>query len=205
MSSAPTPPAEPYAALQRALADMSNPGAETVADMGTYKIRYTTLAALLDHVRPILAAHGLGVSQYVGGVPGAVTVRTVFVHERGLIDGDTLTMDAGRGPQAAGSAISYARRYSLAAACGIASDVDDDAKTAQQSATAPLASEGQIRTLAIRMANAGIDDRDARLAWVNAHLDREVASSKELTTAEAGRLLKLLPDNPPPDVRFDPS
>jgi len=152
---------------------------------------------LLDHVRPVLAKHGLGVCQYVGGVPGAVTVRTVFVHDAGIIDGDTLTMDAGRGPQAAGSAISYARRYSLAAACGIASDVDDDGKTAQQSATAPLASEGQIRQLAIRMANAGIDDRDTRLAWVNGQLDREVASSKELTTAEAGRLLKLLPDGNP--------
>lgn len=165
--------------------------------MGTFRVRYTTLAALLDHVRPVLARHDLGVLQWVGGTAGAVTVRTVFVHASGLVEGDLLMMDAGRGAQAAGSAISYARRYSLAAACGIASDVDDDGKAAHASATAPLASQAQVSALGRRMNERGITDRDERLAWVNERLDREVASSKELTTREAGELLKLLAQDQP--------
>jgi hypothetical protein len=56
-----------------------------------------------------------------------VTVETVFVHESGeMLECGKLHVPAAKhDPQGYGSALTYARRYSLMAACGIAPEDDD--------------------------------------------------------------------------------
>jgi hypothetical protein len=65
-----------------------------------------------------------------------VIVQTVFLHESGeQIDAGMLHVPAGkRDPQGYGSALTYARRYSLMAACGIAPEDDDGNATKKQKA-----------------------------------------------------------------------
>jgi hypothetical protein len=100
--------------------------------------RYTTLATIVEATAAVLAKHGLAVVQEVSTGELGVTVETWLVHESGATMMFTplplpLTQHT---PQAVGSAITYGRRYSLAAICGLASDDDDGqaAETAQMRA-----------------------------------------------------------------------
>jgi hypothetical protein len=98
-----------------------------------FKNRYVDLAGCLEAVNDALLAHGIAVYQETFDVQDGVTVETCFLHE----SGETLRMGklhvpaAKHDPQGYGSALTYARRYSLMAACGIAAE-DDDGNAASQ-------------------------------------------------------------------------
>lgn len=93
-----------------------------------FKNRYTTLEDLVDAVTPVLQKHGLAVSQFPTG-DGCLT--TYLMHASGqYVSHETKMFLAKTDPQGLGSAITYARRNSLAAVLGIAADVDDDAEKA---------------------------------------------------------------------------
>lgn len=99
---------------------------------GEYSYTYADLGDSLDLIRPVLARHKLAVLQPVETLDGRHGVSTVILHESGeqMVFGP-LFMPAGDGTaQAIGSAITYARRYSLLAALGLATE-DDDAAAAQ--------------------------------------------------------------------------
>ena len=105
-------------ALALALPKIANPGKDGKSHHG----KYATLAAILDHVRPVLAEHGLAVMQPIE----AEGVRTMIVHESGgVYDAGTYPVGQFPNPQAQGSAISYARRYGLMSVLGIAGTEDD--------------------------------------------------------------------------------
>lgn len=92
-----------------------------------FKSRYADLAACVEAVVDSLNDNGIALIQQTHECEDGVTVETVFVHESGE------TFSAGRlhvpaakqDPQGYGSALTYARRYSLMAACGIAPEDDD--------------------------------------------------------------------------------
>lgn len=121
-----------HAAYVSAFAELSNPTKDRTADAGHYSYRYADLATILDHVRPVLAKHELALSQNVTTADdGRLEVWTYLHHS----SGDVLTFGplSGRASaswQDTGSAITYARRYALGAALGIAPEDDDDAATA---------------------------------------------------------------------------
>lgn len=104
-------------------------------DTGKYQYVYADLASFIEAVRKPLSEHGLAITQLVSPTAenGAVTVETVLLHESGqwLSTAVTLVI-AGGGPQALGSAISYARRYGLSGILGIAAEEDDDGGKAQE-------------------------------------------------------------------------
>ena len=100
--------------------------------------RYADLASVREAVSGPLAAHGLAVIQTVvprdpvaAGVPNCLgALRTMLVHSSGQwVAGEQPIAGDWANPQKIGSAITYARRYGLAAICGIAQD-DDDANVA---------------------------------------------------------------------------
>jgi hypothetical protein len=104
--------------------------------------KYATLAAIVEAVAPALHKAGLAVVQLVTG-PGRV--KTVLCHTSGQYISAEVELPPVKGdPQAAGSAITYARRYALPAILGIATDEDDDGNAAsagkqeQQRAAAPV-------------------------------------------------------------------
>ena len=99
-----------------------------------FKSRYADLAACIEAVIDGLHAHGLALIQRTHASETGVTVETVFIHESGAeMSGGELHVPAIKSdPQGYGSALTYARRYSLCAACGIAPE-DDDGNAASKS------------------------------------------------------------------------
>lgn len=102
----------------------------------SYKFSYTTLDALIEHVRAPLTENGLWFVQTTDAkdTAGNFVLRTVLLHESGeWISGEIPMLDPGNNQQL-GSALTYQRRYALAGILGIASDSDDDANGADGNA-----------------------------------------------------------------------
>jgi hypothetical protein len=100
-----------------------------------YRSRYADLSACIEAVIDALNNNGIYLMQLTEEHDGGVKVSTVFIHESGeQLSGGSLFMPATKhDAQGFGSALSYARRYSLMAACGIAPE-DDDGNHATKSA-----------------------------------------------------------------------
>lgn len=92
-----------------------------------FKSRYADLAACVEAVIDGLNANGIALMQNTHECEDGVTVETMFIHESGqMISAGKLHVPAAKqDPQGYGSALTYARRYSLMAACGIAPEDDD--------------------------------------------------------------------------------
>lgn len=93
--------------------------------------KYADLAACIEAVVDALNDNGIALTQTCHESPDGVIVETTLVHESGESwSGGRLFVPAERrDPQKFGSALTYARRYSLSATCGIAPE-DDDANAA---------------------------------------------------------------------------
>jgi hypothetical protein len=97
-----------------------------------FKNKYADLTAVRHAVQATLAENNLAVTQLVDSAEGRPVVVTTLLHSSGQYIATTtpILMDK-NSMQALGSGITYARRYALAAICGIASDEDDDAEAAE--------------------------------------------------------------------------
>lgn len=97
------------------------------------KNRYADIAAVYEAIRETLPKHGLSVSQIIMPHESKARVRTLLMHKSGqwLASECLMPLDRNGGPQGMGSAITYARRYSLSAIVGVVSEDDDDAEAAQ--------------------------------------------------------------------------
>lgn len=90
-----------------------------------FKSSYADLASVWDVCRQVLPKHGLAVSQTMEPGEG-VQVRTTLMHKSGQwISGVIALPPVKNDPQAYGSAVTYGRRYSLAAIVGVIADDDD--------------------------------------------------------------------------------
>jgi hypothetical protein len=106
-----------------------------------FKSRYADLAAIRDAVMPALAKNQIAVFQGTGiGVESQrLCLSTRLVHSSGQwVEINYPLLDDPTKPQIMGSALTYARRYSLAAICGIAAEEDDDANAAQSNGNGKL-------------------------------------------------------------------
>lgn len=115
------------AALAKAQASIANAGKD-----GTnphFKHGYATLKAVWEVCKAPLTDHGLSVVQSPENVPEtqSVQVTTTLLHKSGQWIQSSITMPVKKWDcQGIGSAITYARRYALAAMVGVAPDGDDD-------------------------------------------------------------------------------
>lgn len=102
-----------------------------------FKSRYADLAACVEAVIDALNGNGIALLQQTSECADGVIVETMFLHESGeSISCGKLHVPASKqDPQGYGSALTYARRYSLMAACGIAPE-DDDGNAASRRPTA---------------------------------------------------------------------
>lgn len=111
------------------------------------KSKYVTLDGLINAVRPVLSKFGLSFIQCPKVTGDTVTVFTTLFHSSGEYLGDDgLTLKPENlTPQGVGSAITYARRYSLGAILGIGWDNDDDGESgrARSELWAMILDEGQ--------------------------------------------------------------
>lgn len=92
-----------------------------------FRSRYADLSACVEAVIEGLNGAGIALIQRTSEDTTGVTVETVFIHESGeMLECGKLHVPAAKqDPQGYGSALTYARRYSLMAACGIAPEDDD--------------------------------------------------------------------------------
>tara|TARA_R110000744_G_scaffold3536_2_gene13382 strand:- start:237 stop:788 length:552 start_codon:yes stop_codon:yes gene_type:complete len=115
-------------ALNKAQAEMS--GAKKKATNPFFKSKYSDMNAVVDAVRIPFCDNGLSYSQFPIFNDKCVGVETILMHSSGEWMSSILMLPMTKqDPQAAGSAITYARRYSLQAIAGIPSE-DDDGNTA---------------------------------------------------------------------------
>ena len=105
-----------------------------------FKSRYVGLDGCIEAVLDALNNNGIGLLQPTHECADGVTVETLFIHTSGeSMSGGKLHVPASKNDaQGYGSALTYARRYSLMAACGIAPE-DDDANAACRPVAKPVA------------------------------------------------------------------
>ncbi len=182
-------------------------------DAESHHGKYADLAGTLESIRDVVYEHGFAVMQPTsGGGGGQVQVTTILLHKSGERMRDTLSMPTGgNGAQGVGSAISYARRYALAAMLSLAAE-DDDGKAASQApprqqraqtgtrARTPqaqtetasdhpdAASQSAINLLMIQCKKQGIDDAH-RHEHVSKIVGRPIRSFTELTKGEASKAI----------------
>jgi hypothetical protein len=141
-------------------------GKGRTAEMGNYSYKYADLGDILEAVLPILHKHGIALSQPPVSESGAVGVHTRLLHESGHVeDCGALLLSAGSNPQAAGSAMTYARRYAACAALGIVADEDDDGKAAVKDLSDTQLQNG-LKSFALDLMGG---DRDAAKDMYEAH------------------------------------
>ena len=92
-----------------------------------FRSKYVDLAGCIEAVVDALNGAGIALIQRTSEDNTGVTVETVFVHESGeMMECGILHFPASKAdPQGHMSALTYARRGSLMAACGIAPEDDD--------------------------------------------------------------------------------
>jgi len=92
-----------------------------------FRSKYADLSACIEAVITALNNQGIYLMQLTEEHDGGVKVSTTFIHESGeQLSGGSLFMPAiKQDAQGYGSALSYARRYSLMAACSLATEDDD--------------------------------------------------------------------------------
>ena len=108
-----------------------------------FKSNYADLESVWDACRDLLAANGLAVSQFPGSyceIDKSMSLTTILTHSSGEWISNEMTLPVSKlDPQGAGSAITYMRRYALAAVVGVV-QADDDANAAStpKSVTKPV-------------------------------------------------------------------
>lgn len=111
--------AKAQGAIKGAVKDSENP---------FYHSKYADLSAVWDACREPLSGNGLSVVQTLegNGVDGPICVETTLLHASGQwVSGYQAIKPVDDKPQSWGSAITYARRYGLAAIAGVAPEDDD--------------------------------------------------------------------------------
>lgn len=94
-----------------------------------FKSNYVTLEGVQNAIDAAIKGTGLAYTQIVKNDDnGNVGVETIITHESGqyLTTGVLALRPEKATPQGYGSTITYAKRYQLASAFGVSSDVDDD-------------------------------------------------------------------------------
>ena len=150
-------------------AQKSTEAVKKAATNPAFRSKYADLSEVVEATVPALNANDIGVIQVPGYDGELVSVTTVFVHESGASVTGVLRMRPSKAdPQGVGSAITYARRYSLLAMTGAAPEDDDGSAASQHRAPPPA---DPVTTLANRAdafvtrINAAEDGPALEKAW----------------------------------------
>lgn len=103
-----------------------------------FRSKYADLTAVTDAIKPALAEHGLWYRQVLHPVESGVCVETIIHHASGqsLACGPLHLPASKQDAQGYGSALTYARRYSLMAAFAVPAEDDDGQAAVQRSPAA---------------------------------------------------------------------
>jgi hypothetical protein len=135
-----------------------------------FRSRYADLAACVEAVMDGLNNNGIALVQQLSESDTGVIVETVFIHESGeMLNCGKLHVPAVKhDPQGYGSALTYARRYSLMAACGIAPE-DDDGNAASRKVEKKSEVDESIMADHLAAIEATTSQDDLKKAYVKAY------------------------------------
>jgi hypothetical protein len=127
--------------MSHAIKDSANP---------FFKSKYADLESVWDACRSLLSENGLAVMQFPGlysELDKSMSLTTIISHKSGEWIGQEMSVPVSKvDPQGAGSALSYMRRYSLAAVVGVvsANQEDDDGNAASGKFNQPVVKAREI-------------------------------------------------------------
>jgi len=135
-----------------------------------FRSRYADLAACVEAVMDGLNNNGIALVQQLTESDTGVIVETVFIHESGeMLNCGKLHVPAVKhDPQGYGSALTYARRYSLMAACGIAPE-DDDGNAASRKEEKKSSVDDSVMADHLAALEATTSQDDLKKAYVKAY------------------------------------
>jgi len=164
-----------------------------------FKNQYSTLESVIEAVKEPLNNNGIAFShRNVVVSDGTMSITLYFMHEEGYEEASSYScVLKDTSPQGVAGAVTYAKRYSLMAACGIPSS-DDDGETASGRGTVQgLGSSDSSQPSPFKLYSKAVSEAttDERLAELTTKLatSRLSPTEKELVTkqiAEAKSKLK---------------
>jgi len=168
--------------------------AKKSAENPFFKSKYADLASVWDVCREPLSKNGLSIIQATAIADGKTLLRTILLHSSGQwVESQYPVNPVKTDPQGVGSAITYARRYTLMAMVGIAPEEDDVEGAVDRSPAKakpiPKASDAQIGKIHAMLKESGIDDATYRKQLKGTF---KVTSSKQLNVEQASKLIDML-------------
>lgn len=188
-----------YTRFMKVLNEVPNFVTDETAQAGNRTYKYLNLATILKTIKPVFEKHGLAFSQRVtfsneGEARQVIgTVETIIFDDKDLMVACSYPFFVTGDPQQVGSAITYARRYSLYAVLGIFPDKDDDgayAKQQYETADRPISAE-QYTDLRKAMDAHNIPS-EARGEFINVTLKRRVRGWQGLTQTDLNSLMNAI-------------
>lgn len=185
--------------FMKVLAEVPNFVTDETAQAGNRTYKYLNLATILKTIKPVFERNGLAFSQRVVYTPDTEsrqvlgTVETVIFDDSEQMVACSYPFFVTGDPQQVGSAITYARRYSLYAVLGIFPDKDDDGAYAKQRYdTADKPIDAQTYSQIVKNMNDRGIVADARGEFINSTLGREVKGWRALTRADYDTLMAAI-------------
>lgn len=185
--------------FMQVLNEVPNFSTDETATAGKRTYKYLNLATLLKNIKPIFEKHGIAFSQKVtfdnpgDGRQTLGTVETIIFDENEQQTVCEYPFFVTGDPQQVGSAITYARRYSLTTVLGIFPDKDDDGDYAKQqydTADRPIGAD-QYATLVKAMDIHAIPG-EARGEFISGTLNRPVKGWRGITQADLAKLMEAI-------------
>lgn len=185
--------------FMQVLNEVPNFVTDETAQAGNRTYKYLNLATILKTIKPVFEKYGLAFSQRVtfsneGEARQVIgTVETIIFDSEEQMVACSYPFFVTGDPQQVGSAITYARRYSLYAVLGIFPDKDDDgayAKQRYETADRPISAE-QYAYLVKEMDAHNIPS-EARCEFINGTLNRQVRGWKGLTQTDLNSLMNAV-------------
>jgi hypothetical protein len=188
-----------YTRFMKVLNEVPNFVTDETAQAGNRTYKYLNLATILKTIKPVFEKHGLAFSQRVtfsneGEARQVIgTVETIIFDSEEQMVACSYPFFVTGDPQQVGSAITYARRYSLYAVLGIFPDKDDDGAYAKQRyETADRAISAEQYADLVKALNAHNIPSEARGEFINNTLNRQVRGWRGLTQTDLNSLINAV-------------
>lgn len=185
--------------FMQVLNEVPNFVTDETAQAGNRTYKYLNLATILKTIKPVFEKYGLAFSQRVafsneGEARQFIgTVETIIFDNKEQMVACSYPFFVTGDPQQVGSAITYARRYSLYAVLGIFPDKDDDGAYAKQRyETADRAISAEQYADLVKALNAHNIPSEARGEFINNTLNRQVRGWRGLTQTDLNSLMNAV-------------
>lgn len=185
--------------FMQVLNEVPNFSTDETANAGSRTYKYLNLATLLKNIKPIFEKHDIAFSQKVtfdgtgDGRQILGTIETIIFDENEQQTVCSYPFFVTGDPQQVGSAITYARRYSLTTVLGIFPDKDDDGGYAKQkfdTADKPIGAD-QYATLVKEMDTHHLPP-ESRGEFIAGTLNRPVKGWRGITQADLTKLMEAI-------------